>query len=646
MPRQATRGQVLVIFALALVVLLGSAAFTIDLGRHAAEDRFLQNAADAGALAGCRALTGGASQDSARQEAYAIAIANLGSSPAGDTVAPFEPNVDALVYADGYPGQPAFLESGILADGSSVRVAIRATIPTTLARVLGFEQLDASARARCQLDPSPALPIVARRYAAAPGPGNGFVDHLATTTTSGNGRVDATNVLGYDGRTPASMIEPGPVFALFGPDAKASNDSQFRGFIALDIRDFETPSSRQHYNGVAPGTNPNSIAESCSPNCNGQASYILAPYPGPAFPPITSPPNPDDQVAVIDGNKSAQVPVNFDQRFNVGDEVLVSLYNGTVMEIPDFTLSMTSAIDVTATGTIADGPLFTVSRNSAFFETVDLTLEGDTAAPDPAYNLVEAVTTAPSAGHMNTPTFSPDTFLPDDRRGTDVRIQGIETNTVPEGVYTVWLKGTSSLYASVRRVPISVRVGGAQPDFAVTVGAGDAPVLGDTATVPIYVTTANNGTTAWNGGGVTLAVDPASLPAGMTASQISFDVTTVAPRTNTNTRSATMSIQTAAPLAPGSHTVHLRVRGTSSSGRPVTHLQAVTFTVASVSSQGRYVDVIGFGVFRITDIRSNAIDGQAISPVYDRPDHEALNRFRRPRLISWCLNVPSPCSEG
>ena len=43
---RAEGGQVLVIVALGLVVLLGAAAFTIDLGRRAAEERYLQNAAD------------------------------------------------------------------------------------------------------------------------------------------------------------------------------------------------------------------------------------------------------------------------------------------------------------------------------------------------------------------------------------------------------------------------------------------------------------------------------------------------------------------------------------------------------------------------------------------------------------------------
>lgn len=50
------RGQVLVIFALGLLVLLGAAAVTVDLGMWLSERRILQNAADAGAQAGISEL--------------------------------------------------------------------------------------------------------------------------------------------------------------------------------------------------------------------------------------------------------------------------------------------------------------------------------------------------------------------------------------------------------------------------------------------------------------------------------------------------------------------------------------------------------------------------------------------------------------
>ena len=96
----------------------------------------------------------------------------------------------------------------------------------------------------------PAVPIVARRYDSAPGPGGGFIDYLATIATSATGAVDTVDPWGYGGRTPASEAAPGPTFELYGPGAKAANDSSFRGFIALDVRNFESTTSRVYYNGV------------------------------------------------------------------------------------------------------------------------------------------------------------------------------------------------------------------------------------------------------------------------------------------------------------------------------------------------------------------------------------------------------------
>jgi Flp pilus assembly protein TadG len=50
------RGQVLVLFALALTVFIGAAALTVDFGFWLSEKRALQNAADAAAQAGISAL--------------------------------------------------------------------------------------------------------------------------------------------------------------------------------------------------------------------------------------------------------------------------------------------------------------------------------------------------------------------------------------------------------------------------------------------------------------------------------------------------------------------------------------------------------------------------------------------------------------
>ncbi|HYN63259.1 MAG TPA: pilus assembly protein TadG-related protein, partial [Candidatus Limnocylindrales bacterium] len=259
MPTSAPRGQILVIFAVLLVVLLAFAGLAIDIGRQNAEQRHIQTAADAAALAACRALIAGATDAAAASEGRAVARINIERSPSG-TTAQIAPD-NARVYQDGHAGDPAYLASGILVSGTTVRVAIWSTVETTLARVVGVTTLDTSARARCQLQGGPAIPIVARRYAAAPGPGSGFADFLATSGTSAGGAVDSFSVLGYDGRTPASEADPGPLFELYGPGAKASNESDFRGFVALDIRNFQSTASRVYYNQVTPGTNANTLKD-------------------------------------------------------------------------------------------------------------------------------------------------------------------------------------------------------------------------------------------------------------------------------------------------------------------------------------------------------------------------------------------------
>ena len=134
----------------------------------------------------------------------------------------------------------------------STRCSPRSSASTTL---------DTGARARCDLQGGPAVPIVARRYTNPPGPGSGFVDHLATAASSGSGVVDTSNPRGYDVRTPASEAAPGPQFTIYGPSSKAHNDSSFRGFIGLDVRNFENASSRVYYNGVTAGMNPNTIKD-------------------------------------------------------------------------------------------------------------------------------------------------------------------------------------------------------------------------------------------------------------------------------------------------------------------------------------------------------------------------------------------------
>jgi Putative Flp pilus-assembly TadE/G-like len=635
--RREQRGQTMVVVALIAILLLAFAGIAIDFGRQNAEQRHVQTAADAAALAACRALIDGDSDAAAMAAAREVAAINLEGSPAAGT-ATIAPD-GAPVYASGHAGDPDYLTSGILISSTSVRVAISSTIDTALARVVGVSTLDTGGKAHCALQGGPAVPIAARRYVGAPGPGGGFTDFAATAATSGNGQVDAANVLGYDVRTPASEAVPGPIFDLYGPQAKAANDSSFRGFVALDVRNFQSTTSRIYYNGVTSGANVNTLK-------NMEGAYLSAGYPGPNFPSITQPADPNDQVATLNGNDTAMVLGNFSKVHAVGDRIMLAVYSGTVMQIPDFAITPPTAITIpSTTGAPVNGPNFTVSRNSAFNSTVTLHLHGDANASVAAYNIVPTPSvTPPTAGHMNQPTWSTDVFIPT-TKGTTVGMSGIQSNGIAPGIYTVWLEGHSgNPYFQTRRTPVPVLVGGAVRDFsfANSTTSGSTATLGGSISIPLYVSTTNANGTKWGatGSAVALTADAASFTdcslaaASIGAGQITFTAGSVTPSSSGSGALSTLNISTVG-LAPGCYRFDVRGTGTNGDGQPVTHLQPITFTVATDPSSGTYVDIIGFTVFEVTDVSANAITGRAVSGVYADPNDPNLRRAQNARLVPW-----------
>jgi len=655
MPRSEPRGQVLILFAVILVVLLGFSGMAIDIGRQVSERRHVQTAADAGTLAACRALIDGDTDAAAAAAALQVALANLQGSPAAATATIDSP--PTYVDEDGSGSIDADeLVSGIVVAGTTVRVAISSTLDTVLARAVGVGTLETGARARCDLQGSPAVPIVARRYANPSGPGNGFVDHVATAATSGTGQVDDLDPRGYDLRLPASELAPGPTFSIYGPDSKAHNDSSFRGFVALDVRNFESTASRIYYNGATSGTSDNTMKDS-------QGEYLVSGYPGPAFPTIGSPPNGDTQVGVLSGNSTSFVVNQFDDSFKVGDRVLLGVYDGTVMEIPDFAIIPPVEISVPSTTTApVDGPTFKVNRNKEFLSTVTMHLHGDVDADDagyPEHNLIPSTPATPlDPGTMGEPTFTPNTFEPT-VKGSDVDMEGLETEDIPPGIYTAWLEGHSGdPYYQRRRVPVPVRVQTdangdgdyndagdvkATRDFSLdnSVLDGSTEVLGGTIALPIRVSTTSASATRWGatGSDVDLSWDPASFSrctlaaASLGMGSVTFSSTSVTPTTSSGTLS-TMTINTSG-LSQGCYVFTLRATGTNGDGQPVTHLQTVRFTVATTESSGQYVDIIGFTVFEVSAIGANDIAGHAVSGIYADPNHQGLRRAQRARLVPW-----------
>src|SRR6188768_292393 len=157
MHRRREPGQVLVLFAMSMVVIMAAAGLAFDIGRFYSEKRFLQNAADAGALAVANALIRGESNTVAEADGRDVLTRNLIGSPTGT------PGVVATTpeYESGHMGEAEYLTSGILISGGEVRVAIKSDVGYTFGRVVGFGTNRAGGRARVKTV-GDLLPIAVR----------------------------------------------------------------------------------------------------------------------------------------------------------------------------------------------------------------------------------------------------------------------------------------------------------------------------------------------------------------------------------------------------------------------------------------------------------------------------------------------------
>jgi hypothetical protein len=380
------------------------------------------------------------------------------------------------------------------------------------------------------------------------------------------------------------------------------------------------------------------------------AAYITSGYPGPAIPPVQNPPTGATQVGIMNGVSAAHSTGPFDTRYAVGDRVMFAVYNGTVMAIPDFSIQPPVEIQVpTTTTSPVDGPTFEVSRNSAFNSTVTFTLTGDggaAATGHPEYDIIpDPDASTPTTGHMGGATFSPDGFVPT-TNGTDVDIVDLSTDAVAEGIYTVWVEGEAGApYFQTRRQPIPVRVGAVDREFSLagSVLDGATETLGGTITLPLRIST-GSGPNGWDDGtgtasDVELSWDVDSLtdcsfsPKPLGTASIAFSPASVTPTTGVGA-SSNLTIQ-AGSLASGCYLIRARAHGVNADGQPVVRIEHVQFTVAATTGPSEYVDVIGFAVFEITDIRSNSFSGRAITGLYADPNNLALRVAQRPRLIPW-----------
>jgi hypothetical protein len=643
------QGQALVIFALSIVFLLGMAGVAIDAGRFVTQRRFLQNAADAAALAAANTVVQQSSATVATVEQAArdnLAI-NLAGSAAGAPIV-------VVPMTPGYGGLPASgpnLVSGIvLTDDAGapllpsdsadkitdIRVALRGPVDFTLGRVMGMNQatIDARAQVTFSFNSGNLMPIAVRRYINLSGPyapgacadppsGSKFADLAATQSTSCQGAADP-NSLGYGGRTPASPAQPGPTITLIGQGAQSSNSANFRSFINLDIRNFDDLNSRVYYNSVPVGANSNTMKQF-------ESAWVRQGYPGPDFPPITNPPNPDDQVAIMDGNTSGQVISDLAARWNVGDRFLAALYDGTVMSIPDFSITGPTGIGLAPNTTTANAGKISIQPNKMF--------DG---------NVIVATTSAPA---WLTTSYSPGTaFMPSQPQGSTVTLSTTIGAATPQ-VDMLWVKGHSAIpYLTDHYAPIVVNVGGVTKDLSIAVSPDLSPAAwGDQVT---YTATVTVGGASDFPAGVTLSlepvgsVDPSSPVAfpdltsgsywfGGVQGALTSTISTWSGTGNSRTGTATFTINTGQLGAQKTYDFVLTAIGVNSSGQPIRHQIGGHVLSQGTSDNSNYIDITGFAAYRITAMDANSVTGQAISGVYSTASDPALRAVLTPRLGPW-----------
>jgi Flp pilus assembly protein TadG len=624
-------GQVLVLFAMSMVVIMAAAGLAFDIGRFYSEKRFLQNAADAGALAVANALIRGESNTDAEAEGRDVLTRNLLGSPTGTTATV----ATVPEYESGHAGDAVYLISGVLISGGEVRVAIKSDVGYTFGRVVGLGTNRVGGRARVKTV-GDLLPIAVRHYINAPGPfagavapcdgnTNQFQDLVSTantaclgSTTDGSLRSTPNPGSAFNSSAPDDdPVNHGPIIELVGQGASPSNAVSFRGFVALDIRNFQyaTPPSNVFYNGVSAGTNANTLKAM-------EAGWVATGYPGPDFPPVTVPPDPNDQVGIIDGNSSGIVVDAINARYDPGAEILAAVYSGTVSSIPDFSYAVPSTATINTNQNRNGSITMGVTKNTSFTGVVSTSAFPNWGEPSHPW------------GSTLTPlSFSPSPMTPN---GT-VTWTTFETSGAPQGVYTIWIQGHSSSPVLLDHFyPVGISIGSVNRDFSTS---GGAAVLiastGGTGATTVNVSTPNNNSTYF-GGTVSLSVEGGAdangvLPTGIGTVSVSPSTITLSKGIS---QTATVSVN-GGTLGPGVYSLSLRVTGTNSSGDQVTRMVPLTVAIATASTSNDYVDILGFTTFRITSLDSNTIWGYAISGVYADMNDPALRRGQVARLVPW-----------
>ena len=662
-------GQSMVLVALMFVVLMAGAAMSIDIGRFYAERRYIQTAVDNAALAcaisysqtGNKA-TAWAAGDSTLQDR------NLKHNPLGLSIS--YPAYDATGATYGYDNNVVAdqnLNAGILPipSTSGCRVAIKIDVPTYLIKIVSpaLNTISMTTRGYAK-SKGGFLPSVVKRYL-----NSGDTDDNPTDDGS-NEFVDTTAQEGFDsachagssyapGCIAATSTNPGREIVLFGASQKANNDSSFRGYIALDVRNFEDanpPNSsnllHDSYNGVAANASVNTLK-------SFEATWIGEGYPGPDICVVASA-NFDKcaQVAVINGSSSGIFVGWYSQYFRVGDIAMFQLYDGTVKSVPDFTLTP-PALTVPNGGAVpAKTVAFTMSSQFAATASQvcteivpdDGTLTygpGDTTGKNP-FTTGAITLTAGSCTGSGTGNFSANA-TPNGVTSYSQTWSGMTASGAQQGIYEVFLRGTASApYSSrIHSYPVQVNVSNQTAEYLINSSDSlkSTTIVGLPATVDWNIVTAtNSGGNKWQttGGSADglISISWESCPRDDSTGLVSLicyigSVGTTSVNTTAGNTVA-VSVQTTGVSTQTSYTGWIRTVGIDHSNHPVVKLWQIRLDVdQQTGGTTQYVDVIGFAAYKITAMDSNDVYGRAVSGTFLDPNDPALAIAKRTVLVPW-----------
>ena len=655
-------GQTVVLMALTFTVMLGFTALAFDAGRYYAERRSLQDAVDSSALACARTYAqGGSSAD-----AYAAAETNLEGynlkNSLGELFSSYQvPAQGSETYYGGIVTAQN-LKNGVLTQTSPTqgcRVAVYIDVPTTLLKIANpaLQTIALNARAYA-IAKGGMLPVVVPKYSNGPGPGNGstssFIHH-----TMAEGQDYQCSTSTDAGCTAASTAAKGREFVLFGAAQKATNDNSFRGYIALDIRDFQTDMDN---NGVPEHTPYNGVSATASVNTlkDFEANWIYEGYPGPDICIVsTTSFLPCAEVAVINGGSAGHFIPPIGTRYKVGDRLLAQLYDGTVKTIPNFTISFPTLIVANSTQSVANQTVaYTYSAQYAAssaqvtttFYADDGTITqgascascGDTLNPWHP-NTICGCSATPASN--TTASFSSNPTPNETATSYNQTWSGITTTSAPKGIYVLFQKGVSSVpYAGIEQVNVTtVNIADQQRQFHIDTSDTyvNVAAAGTDATYTMRVTD-GNGATRWSTPHstypVTLKIEQCPKN-GATTLTCFFGATSPGTQTESITSltgTRTLTVQTTGAISNTTYTGWIRASGLDEDGKKVTRLLKVR-TGVNIAEGGttEYVDILGFAVFEVTAIDSNDVSGKAVTGWTNNPNDSAVAVGKKLGLVPW-----------